>query len=263
MRGKSDQWHTWLNVDMVRARLHRPKENLGHDQCVCILRSSGSISEICGRMHTPPTQRLENSRCLTMRLVVLRHDLHPFRMISAVDSLKYLLLGAHVMLTVAPHQMSVADRIKTQRHRRQKTLACKAVPIFVGCFADQLHGIQGTSMSCPQCPQMFSLDSNRNQWHPEIAPAIHQGSSGKGLMRSSWEKVKYWEWLGFHIYIYIYTHIYMSIWSIAMSAQLDRSIERQGPLAQEQKGAHWFALGWACGFVIGSGARRIGPGSDG
>ena len=48
-----------------------------------------------------------------------------------------------------------------------------------------------------------------------------------------------------------------------MSAQPDRSIERQGPLAQEQKGAHRFALGWACGFVIGSGARRIGPGSDG
>ena len=35
-----------------------------------------------------------------------------------------------------------------------------------------------------------------------------------------------------------------------MSAQPDRSIERQGPLAQEQKGAHRFALGWACGFVI-------------
>ena len=59
-------------------------------------------------------------------------------------------------------------------------------------YANQLHGIQGTSMSCPQ---MFSPDSNRNQWHPGIAPVIHQGSSGKGLTRSSWEKVKHWEWL--------------------------------------------------------------------
>jgi amino acid permease len=69
-------------------------------------------------------------------------------MISAVDSLKYLLLGAHVMLTVAPHQMSVADRIKTQRHRRQKTLACKAVPIFVGCmFGSQSCGMLINSMA--------------------------------------------------------------------------------------------------------------------
>ena len=35
-----------------------------------------------------------------------------------------------------------------------------------------------------------------------------------------------------------------------MSAQPCRLVERQGPLAQERKGARVFALGRACGFVI-------------